>query len=455
MHNIEKWSLHYMLLKTASGFWHNRIYYRRVTAINYDKLPADEPLIFATVHQNALMDALAVLYTLKGQPVFLARSDIFRKSLVARILYFIKILPIFRIRDGISALKQNDATFNKTIDVLKNKNGLVILPEGFHEGKRRLKPLKKGIARIGFQAEEASDFSLGIKIVPVGLDYSNYFNFRSELFLNFGEPVELSDYFNLYRENPARGMNKLLEELSKRLRKQMIHIESKGQYEVIDLLREIYRTRMVKLMSFSTPRYPYRFFADQKLISILNQVQKEQPSKIEELSPKVRSMTEGVRSLRFRYWVLQKDLHSFPVLILKSLFMVFSFPVYIWGVIHNYLPYKIPVWLIRPIKDVMFHSSFKFVISFLVFQIYYLLLFIIILIFADPLWLKLAYIASVPVSGLFAFHYYLGVKKIIAAWRYNFMVLARNRKLETVKKMYDEIIGITDRIVKPFLTPEN
>ena len=38
------------------------------------------------------------------------------------------------------------------ISSLKNKNGLVILPEGNHGDKRKLRTLKKGISRIAFEA---------------------------------------------------------------------------------------------------------------------------------------------------------------------------------------------------------------------------------------------------------------------------------------------------------------
>ena len=57
------------------------------------------------------MDALAVLFTHNGQPVFLARADIFKKKMIAAILYFLKILPVYRIRDGFSSLKANDEIF--------------------------------------------------------------------------------------------------------------------------------------------------------------------------------------------------------------------------------------------------------------------------------------------------------------------------------------------------------
>ena len=151
--DIEKYSAGYALLKTIAGFWHNNVFYRRVIVLGSENINPNDHLIFAPNHQNALMDALAVLFTHKGQPVFLARADIFKKKVIAGILYFLKILPVYRLRDGFSSVKGNDEIFLKTIDVLKNRNGVVILPEGDHAGFRRLRQLKKGICRVAFQSD--------------------------------------------------------------------------------------------------------------------------------------------------------------------------------------------------------------------------------------------------------------------------------------------------------------
>ncbi len=72
------------------------------------------------------------------------------------------------------------------------------MPEGNHSRYRRLRTLKKGISRIVFLAEETNNFKLNIKIIPVGIDYSNYINFRSRLFINYGEPINVSDFYDIY-----------------------------------------------------------------------------------------------------------------------------------------------------------------------------------------------------------------------------------------------------------------
>ena len=67
--NIEKYSKGYTLIRKVSGFWHNNVYYRKVIVLGRDKIDYDKHLIFAPNHQNALMDALAIVYSLKTQPV--------------------------------------------------------------------------------------------------------------------------------------------------------------------------------------------------------------------------------------------------------------------------------------------------------------------------------------------------------------------------------------------------
>ena len=203
--NIEKYDLFYLLLKKYADFWHNNIFYRKVIAYGKDHLDFSVPTILAPNHQNALMDALAIICTLERQLVFLARADIFKKKLVARILYRLKILPVYRIRDGFENLKQNDDTFHDTLRVMEHRNGVVILPEGSHDVHRKLRQLKKGICRIAFQTAEASDYKKEINIVPVGIEYSHYWRFRQVLTVVYGHPIHVSEYYRFIQAEPEQG----------------------------------------------------------------------------------------------------------------------------------------------------------------------------------------------------------------------------------------------------------
>jgi 1-acyl-sn-glycerol-3-phosphate acyltransferase len=434
--NIEKYSARYALLKTIAGFWHNSVFYRKVIVIGRENINPEDHNIFAPNHQNALMDALAVLFTLQGQPVFLARADIFRRKSIASILYFLKILPVYRIRDGYSSLKGNDEIFNKTIDVIRKKNGLVILPEGDHAGYRRLRQLKKGICRVAFQAEEASDFKLNIKIIPVGLDFSNYTRFRQVLTVVYGKPVEVSEFLNSYKENPERALNELREKLSSEMKNNMIHIESVEDYEAIDELRSMINGR------YSDDIRNPKIFRDRELISKLNKLNQNDNTLYRKLCSLSLNVKKKAKELNIDYRLLEKKKHSAGWLIADMLLLVLTFPLFVYGNIFNFTFLEIPNLQIAKIKDPQFHSSIKYGISLAMAFIFLPIFLILCLLIFSPWWLGILIFLTLPFSGLFAWKYYLQFKRVIGGFRIRSLIKEKNRKFEDLKKSHTEIVKL-------------
>ena len=93
--------------------WMFRHSYRHIKYVGKENIPTDGAVIFAPNHTNALQDALAVLSINSERKVFVARADIFRNKKIAKILRWLKIMPIRRMRDGASEVLQNDETENK------------------------------------------------------------------------------------------------------------------------------------------------------------------------------------------------------------------------------------------------------------------------------------------------------------------------------------------------------
>lgn len=434
--NIEKYSNRYALFKKTVGFWHDNIYYRKVITIGADNINPDDHLIFAPNHQNALMDALAVLFTHSGQPIFLARSDIFRKKAIASFLYFIKMLPVYRIRDGFSTLKANDEIFQKTIDVIRHKNGLVILPEGDHAGFRRLRQLKKGICRVAFQAEEAENFTLNIKIIPVGLEYTHYRRVRQVLTVVYGKPIEVSEYHQLYREAPERALNQLRERLSEEIKKLMVHIESVEDYEAVDELRSIVNGK------FSDDiRFP-KLYRDRNLISRLNNLKNSDPEKYNRICTLSLSVKEQAENLKVTYKLLEKKKHSPGWLLAGMAALLATFPVWLFGNIFTLTFFAPPELQIRKIKDPQFHSTMRFVISFALAFISLPVYLILCLFIFSPWWLGAIIFIAIPLSGLFAWNWNLLFRRIAGGFRVRNYIMTKNKDYFILRKNYDELISL-------------
>jgi 1-acyl-sn-glycerol-3-phosphate acyltransferase len=434
--NIEKYSAGYALLKAIAGFWHNKIFYRKVIILGRENINPEHHLIFAPNHQNALMDALAVLFTQKGQLIFLARADIFKKKAIAAILYFLKILPVYRLRDGFSSLKGNDEIFLKTIDVLKHNNGLVILPEGDHVGFRRLRQLKKGICRVAFQSDEATDFSLKIKIIPVGLEFTNYSRYRQVLTVVYGKPIEVSEYFELYKESPEKALNELRSKLFNEMKGNMVHIESEQEYDAIDELRAMINGRFSDDIKFP------KLFRDRILINKLNLLRSSNPSLYERICFLSLQVKKKAKELNTDYRLLEKKRHPRGWLIAGMLGIIISFPLFIYGNIFTLTFLEIPNLQIPKIRDPQFHSSIRYGISLLLALVLLPVFFILSVILFSSWWLGLLMFLSLPLSGLFAWNYYLQFRRILGGFRIRSYIKHNNKEFELLRKNHNELVNL-------------
>jgi 1-acyl-sn-glycerol-3-phosphate acyltransferase len=432
--NIEKYDVFYQLLKKYVDFWHNYIFYRKVIAIGKDNLDFSVPTILAPNHQNALMDAMAVIGTTDRQLIFLARADIFKNKFVARILYFLKMLPVYRIRDGFDAVKQNDDTFRDTLRVMRNRNGVVILPEGNHATFRKLRQLKKGICRIAFQTAEASGFDTETNIVPVGLEYTHYWRFRQVLTVVYGHPIHVSEYYDSYRENPNRAIAELRDRLSDDLKKVMVHIEDEENYDAVNELRSI-----VNEKHSDSIKYP-KLFRDKQLVSKLNKMRETDPEGYRELCAETLSVKEMATKLNVSYRHLRKKKHSPGWLFLSALLLLASLPVFLVGAALNILTYQVSYLQAVKSKDPAFISTARYGFFLGLSFIFGPLYLILALIFIKPWWMAILAFMMVPVLGILAWNWFLLLLRTVGGIRIWNLRRTGNALFIRLQETYSRII---------------
>jgi 1-acyl-sn-glycerol-3-phosphate acyltransferase len=444
---IDQTTLGYKLTKIYAAFcyW---IFNRRTKVVNRDSIPKKKPIIFAPIHNNPVMDAMAVLHHCGRDAVFVARADAFTHPVVLKILTFFKMLPIYRLRDGASELQRNEEIFNTTVDILKRGSTFGIMPEGSHGNKRRLRPFVKGIFRIAFRAQEDHGEEDFLQIVPVGIDYSHYVNFRPRVLIWFGNPIPVSEFWAEYMEHPARAINSLRKRMVDEFMDYIIHIESEDFYDMYMAMREIYNPEMRRHMGLTKNNMYNRFRAGQEMIRTLYEEETCNRDRISELAEKVSRLVSSVKKMNSRLWVFNRKNYSFFLLLPLSIGMLLLFPLFLYGLINNIIPYNIPKLMTRKFKDVQFHSTVKYVFGLATIPFIYFIQFIPIWIFADPGWLKWIYLASLLPSGIFAHEYYITLKKLRSMWKYWFLTVTGNRELKNLKALRNEIVAETDLIIK-------
>ena len=173
------------------------VYFSQIKVYGKANIPKGKAVMIVSNHQNALIDPILIATHTNLKPHFLTRASVFKKSFVAKLLDFIRMIPIYRVRDGINNMEKNNETFDKSVKILLEKGSIVIFAEGNHSNQRNLRPLKKGFARIAYQALEREP-DLDLVILPVGINYSNHRFSGSKVSLIFGKTIQPKDYFPLF-----------------------------------------------------------------------------------------------------------------------------------------------------------------------------------------------------------------------------------------------------------------
>ncbi|WP_299429751.1 lysophospholipid acyltransferase family protein [uncultured Maribacter sp.] len=205
-------------------------YFKTIKVHGLENVPKNKAVLFLPNHQNALIDALLIGVSTGRKPYFLVRSDVFAKPFLKKIFHFLRMLPIYRIRDGRSSLKNNEAIFNTCASLLCNKEAILAFPEASHNLIRKVRPLSKGFTRIIFTALHKNP-NLHIIIIPVGVNYEEAISFPDKAALFFGKPIEISEWYN--SENLNESVTKIKDLVSSQLKKITTHINDDENYDTI------------------------------------------------------------------------------------------------------------------------------------------------------------------------------------------------------------------------------
>ena len=155
------------------------------------------------------------------------------------------MLPVYREKDNVADLRdRNEAIFQECYKRLNRGHWISLFPEGTHKGKKALNtPLKKGIGRLIIGTFEANPNLQQIRILSLGLEYSEFLEKDGNFLLRIGKPIVLSkeDYTIA---NKAIWANELVSEISEHIQVVMTDIRNNDYYEeyltIQDLIHFVY-----------------------------------------------------------------------------------------------------------------------------------------------------------------------------------------------------------------------
>ena len=234
-----------MIYKTFNPLvgWTMRRYFKNIHVDGLEHIPKKTAVIFACNHPSSFMEPMLLASIQPRKLYYLVRGDIFKGKIIKWLLKQTHQIPIFRRRDGIANLKQNEKTFKICYKMLEDNGVLMIFPEGSTERIKHLRPLQRGIWRLAFGTLERHR-DLDIVVIPVGVNFTNLDEIRSEAMISFGRPFPLNQYLEEYEMDKAGTMRKLSPILYEKMLPHIVHfapgeLEKEGNL-LLDMVRNEY-----------------------------------------------------------------------------------------------------------------------------------------------------------------------------------------------------------------------
>ena len=335
--------------------------YRKTEVRGIENLPTDGPVILAPNHCNTLMDALVVLRAFEGPTVFAARADMFKMKFIADIMYFLRILPMVRQRDGLRNVLKNNDTQEIIVETLENDVRFCIFPEGRHRAEKSLLPLGKGIFRAALAANERFGDRKPIYIVPVGLEYGDFFRYRGTSLVTCGQPINVTEFIKgLDTDNEAQIMDRLRKELAPRMSELFTFIPDG------EMLKE--KWVLTKMLAVATSKKQYGNFGtclydsmmhNREIIASIEKACEEHPEKMEELLKDVAEFDKYRRKDGISIYSFRKS-NNAAMIVGKAFSALIGLPYFLFsGVV------SLPMWVTetivrKKIKDRAFKNTVSF-----------------------------------------------------------------------------------------------
>ena len=391
-----------------------KLFFNQISIQNKQIVPNTSPIIFVANHPNFFMDPLIIGSYCPRQLYFFAKSTLFNSPLKKRILTRLNLVPVYRKIDDKENMGGNVNSFNKGYRILENNGAFLIFPEGISVGKRVLEKIKTGAARIGLEAELKNDFALNIVIIPIGLSYSDQVRFRSNIMIRFGSPIELSKFEKEYKRNEVETVKKVTLIIENSLNNLTNYYQTDQIEDIVQGLELIYKMELMTELGMEVDNKNDDFIISKILTDAVQWYKDNEPALIIEFREKLNEYIDLLKQLDIRDEFLD------PVRQEKRgwgktktiLFLVIGSPLFIWGIITNYIPYILPRVLVEITnKDQSEEASWKLIYGFIFFVFYYAVSITFIWKLTQNIFLTILFISSLIPSGDFALYYSKNINK--------------------------------------------
>ena len=444
----------YSAVRAVGRFW-LWFFFKDLTAVHCDRVPALGPVLLCINHPNNLIDSLLVGGVLPRKVHYLATAALFRNPLVARFLTACGAIPVYRKQDDPDKMDRNADAFAACFRALERGDLVGIYPEGTTHSESRVQRIKTGAARIALDYQAAGR-GAPLSLIPVGITFEARKAFRGHVRVSFGEPIPLTPYAPVYRDEPAKAVEALTTTIQWGMEAEILHVGRPERQELIRAVDEIYRSDLIRELQQERglgarqidPLRLSRAIAD--AAAHFEERDPERVARLWTAVQKYRALLaayqvrdQAVRSRAHRPAARARLRHSWEASI--------GLPFFAYGLVVNGLPYLLPRWLARrTARKETDYATTRLLASIVAFPLFWALEIWIVWRLLGPAW-ALGFAVSLPVSGLLAYRYLGGVGRLRNQLRFGVLSLTHRQSATRLLAERQALVAELERAKDDYL----
>jgi glycerol-3-phosphate O-acyltransferase/dihydroxyacetone phosphate acyltransferase len=397
-----------------------KIFFRSAHIRDVDNVPKKGGLLLAANHPATFLDPFVLAVWLNRPIYFLTNGGMFKNPILAWLFKQFFMVPIYRKQDGndIDKASKNEQAFEACYKLLAKGGVIVIFPEGVSEDERRLRKLKTGLARIALGAEASHDFDLGVQIVCAGINYTNPRQFQSEVFVQYDSPIAVSNYKENYLKDATNAIQMLTTEVEKRLSSLIVVTTDDETDNFVRKLETLYSHNLQEFLELPSHNTEQIFVMAQHFADASNYFRLHETERYTTFKNEVTHYFD----LLAKHQIKDKEVASYstsPHTVLTNLpWLLLAFPIYLLGLLHNFIPYQLPAWVaLRLTKEPVFLASINFSLGIVFFSIFYAFYGFAFYAIFHSHFLAFLYCCLIAVAGFSSYYYWHFAKKIFRIWK--------------------------------------
>ncbi len=228
------------------------LYYRNIEVRGRSFIPHEGKALLLANHQAGLVDGLAIVTSVEVPIRTVLKHTLLENPVIGLFAKSLRMIPVFRKQDlsadeaAKSTKDRNRESFEMVSQALIQKSCVLLFPEGRSHDESRLQRLRSGAARMMLNTESSKDFRLGLKWVPVSLDFESKDIMGSRLLVAFHPARSIQHLREVWHTDSEKAVELLRSEMEERLREITINFDSWEDRILIERLCDVWLSRSPK-----------------------------------------------------------------------------------------------------------------------------------------------------------------------------------------------------------------